>query len=80
MSVSCDVPQLGGFDSGNLTLGCTAGGGRLRKDAKKGKPGKAELLDAAKQRQERLKALEGTREGRVRFLLPECPPRPWCTD
>ncbi|CAK0783589.1 hypothetical protein CVIRNUC_006788 [Coccomyxa viridis] len=40
-------------------------GGRLRKDAKKGKPGKAELLDAAKQRQERLKALEGTREGRL---------------
>lgn len=67
-------------DSGDLTLGCTAAGGRLRKDAKKGKPGKAELLDAAKQRQERLKALEGTREGRVRFLSPNCPSRQWSAD
>ena len=38
------------------------------KDARRGKPekSKAELLETAKQRQEQLKSLEGTREGRVR--------------
>lgn len=43
-------------------------GGRARKEAKKGKTSKAELLEAAKRRQEQLKTLEGTREGRVCIL------------
>lgn len=42
-------------------------GGRPRKDAKKGKASKADLLESAKRRQEQLKSLEGTREGRVCF-------------
>ena len=48
--------------------GAAAGHRPGRKDARKGKPekSKAELLEATKQRQEQLKALEGTREGRVR--------------
>ena len=40
-------------------------GKRPQKDAKKGKASKGELLEAAKRRQEQLKSLEGTREGRV---------------
>ncbi|CAL5220486.1 g2513 [Coccomyxa viridis] len=40
-------------------------GGRPHKDAKKGKASKAELLESAKRRQEQLKSLEGTREGRL---------------
>ncbi len=46
-------------------IGTAVAGGRPHKDAKKGKASKAELLESAKRRQEQLKSLEGTREGRV---------------
>lgn len=40
--------------------------GAKKGQQKKHKPSKAELLEAAKAKQEALKALEGTKEGRVR--------------
>ena len=62
------------FQSPFLTL-MPSTGGRPRKDAKKGKASKAELLESAKRRQEQLKSLEGTREGRVCLMLLHHPSR-----
>ena len=53
-------------------IGMLVAGGRPHKDAKKGKASKGELLEAAKRRQEQLKSLEGTREGRV-STISTCP-------
>lgn len=48
-----------------ILTGIVCVGGRAHKDARKGKASKAGLLETAKRRQEQLKSLEGTREGRV---------------
>jgi hypothetical protein len=50
-----------------ICLGIGAEGGR-RGAQKKHKPGKADLLEVAKAKQETIKSLEGTKEGRVRAI------------